>query len=129
LKRFSMINEVLAVGRVLSQIDSGTTKNGFLRASARFEIIKERDESVPWKTWCTVFAFGKTAEALVQAGHGATLFIRGRLGWFQTEGSLGELAVQVRSFTRFKMPGEHGSVCPGAEAGDSEHADTSVSRG
>src|SRR5687767_12242332 len=110
-----MINEVLAVGRVISQIDSSTTKNGFLRASARFEIIEERDDSAPWKTWCTVFTFGKTAEALIQAGHGQALFIRGRLGWFQTEGSLGELAVQIRSFTRFKMPGEHVSVGAGAD--------------
>lgn len=99
-----MINEVIAVGKVIGPLESSTTKNGLLRSQARFEIAEERDDAAPWKTWCTVFAFGKTAEALMQAGHGATLFIRGRLGWLQTEGSLGELAVQVRSFSHFKMP-------------------------
>jgi single-stranded DNA-binding protein len=115
-----MINEVLAVGRVISPFDSSTTKSGLLRAQARFEIAEERDDAAPWKTWCTVFAFGKTAEALMQAGQGQALFIRGRLGWFQAEGSLGELAVQVRSFTRFKRPGDSVSVGAGADVEDSE---------
>jgi single-stranded DNA-binding protein len=99
-----MLNEVIIIGKVIGPVSSITTKNGLLRAQTRFEITEDRDDAAPWKTWCTIFCFGKNAEALTQAGQGQALLIRGRLSWFQTDGALGELAIHARSFTHFKMP-------------------------